>query len=371
MNDMNNLDRSSAIPLYVQLSQIIKQRILAGDWQEAGGQLPTEPELSAEFEIARGTVRQALSQLESEGIVRRERGRGTFIALRSPTIAARSAEHIGFVVPYVRDSFITTILHGVERMAADHNISVTFKHVENNPDQQTAALYDLVEQNAAGIILYPTDSAPHDSVRDLLQSRYPMVLIDRYLRGIYSDYVIADHFGGALQAVQHLLALGHERIGFVNWHDDAISMAHRAAGYRQAIIESGFSDDRLSMCEVESYPEIDDSPLYDFLQQSPAPTAIFCANDQIALAVYRMARKLGMNVPGDLALVGFGDIDLVAYLDVPLTTVAQPTYDIGQEAVRLLIQRIEQPSLDWQRLILPTRLIVRASCGAHPTRQKI
>lgn len=363
---MTQLDRHSSIPLYVQLSQILKQRILSGEWRGDGGQLPTEPELSAEFNLARGTVRQALSQLEDEGVVRRERGRGTFIALRKPTdTTSRSTDQIGFVVPYVRDSFITTILHGVERMAAEHNISVTFKHVENNRDQQATALEDLIAQDVAGIILYPTDSAPHDSVARLLQSRYPMVLIDRYLRGIYSDYVIADHFGGALQAVQHLLALGHHRIGFVNWKDDAISMAHRAVGYQQAIIESGQPINPAYMCEVESYPQIDDAPLYDFLKQSPAPTAIFCANDQIALAVYRIARKIGLTVPGDLALVGFGDIDLVAYLDVPLTTVAQPTFDIGQESVRLLVQRIAQPSLGWQRIILPTQLIIRSSCGGR------
>jgi len=361
------LQRDSRVPLYLQLTDILRQRITAGDWRQVGLQLPTEPELCAEFDVARGTVRQALSRLEQEGYLRRERGRGTFVDWAGDQPITRSEatrKQIGFVVPYVRDSFMTNILLGVERTATDRGLSVMFKHVENDPTEQKLQLQEMAARRVAGSILYPTDSTHMESVADLIASGLPIVLIDRYMRRTPSDYVMADHFGGALQATQHLLALGHTRIGFVSWDDDSISIEQRGIGYRQAMQEDGLEFDPALCCEVPSYPEIPLEPLKQYLSCEPRMTAIFAANDQIALAVYRAARELGLRVPDDLALVGFGDIDLVAHLDVPLTTVAQPTYKIGAQAVEMLLRRINHNPANWQRLILPTHLIIRQSCGA-------
>lgn len=356
------LKRNSTTPLYQQLSNIIKQRILSGEWGGENGQLPTEPELCAEFNVARGTIRQALRQLEHERVVRRKRGLGTFVDLVSQP--QENISQIGLVVPYVRDSFITTILHGVEQTASREQISVTFKHVANDFNQQSLILKDLANQNLAGIILYPTDSVHFESVNDLIQSGYPIVLIDRYMRGLMTDYVVADNFGGALQAVQHLISLGHQQIGFVIWRDNAISLEHRELGYRQALTEAKLPVEPTMVCEVESYPEINIEPLFDFLRQEPRLTALFAANDQIALAIYKVARQMGLRIPDDIAVVGFGDIDMVNYLDVPLTTVALPTYEIGQHAVEMLLRRIQGESTGWQRMVLPTRLVIRQSCGS-------
>lgn len=363
----NTLQRESTTPLYLQLTDILRQRIIDGDWRETGAQLPTEPELCAEFDVARGTVRQALSMLEQEGYVRRERGRGTFVDWNGDQITAKTdarLNQIGFVVPYVRDSFIPNILLGVERTATDRGMSVIFQHVENDPSQQKLQLQEMAAHHIAGVILYPTDSAHMDSVADFMRSGTPIVLIDRYTRGTPSDYVMADHFGGALQATQHLLALGHERIGFVSWDDNSISMEHRAAGYRQAMLEAGLSFDPDLCSEVRSYPDIPLEPVRQYLTREPRLTAVFAANDQIALAIYRAARSLGMSIPDDLALVGFGDIDLVAHLDVPLTTVVLPTYEIGEQAVLMLLRRIHHHPRNWQRMILPTSMVIRESCGA-------
>ncbi len=363
----NTLERESTTPLYLQLTDILRQRIIEGSWRETGTQLPTEPELCAEFDVARGTVRQALSMLEQEGYVRRELGRCTFVDWnrdQPPTRVQPTLNQIGFIVPYVRDSFIPSILLGVERTATDRGMSVIFQHVENDPAQQKIQLQEMAARRIAGAILYPTDSAHMDSVADVMRSGLPVVLIDRYMRGTPSDYVMADHFGGALQATQHLIALGHERIGFVSWDDDSISMEHRAAGYRQAMMESGLTVDTRLCCEVPSYPEIPLEPVKEYLTRDPRLTAVFAANDQIALALYRAARAIGMRVPDDLALVGFGDIDLVAHLDVPLTTVTLPSYEIGAQAVEMLLRRIDQHPQNWQRMILPTSLVIRESCGA-------
>jgi GntR family transcriptional regulator, arabinose operon transcriptional repressor len=359
------LQRDSDIPLYLQVSDILAQRIVNGECSP-GSSLPAEPELCAEFNVARGTIRQALSKLEAEGFIRREQGRGTFVTWgeEPARVPGFSGNQIGLIVPYVRDSFVSTILLGAERAATEHNLSITFKHVENNPNRQNEVLNTLVEQHLAGIVLYPVTSVRVDLVQRLLQSGYPLVLVDRYLRGIVCDYVMSDHFGGGLRATQHLLSMGHKRIGFVSWRDQSVSLEHRGAGYRQALVEAGLPYDPDLTCEVEGYPSVDLGALCDFLGHERRVTAIFCANDQIALAVYKAARQTGLRVPEDLALVGFDNLDFTQHLDVPLTTVEQPAFDLGRCAVEALIRRIQHQVTGPQQIILPTRLIIRRSCGA-------
>ncbi len=360
------LERDSSIPLYMQVAEILTRRILNGDYPP-GSSLPAEAELCAEFNIARGTVRQALGKLEDEGFVRREQGRGTFVTWGEGHAGGNrlTSNQIGFVVPYVRDSFVSTILLGAERAASEHDLSITFKHAANDPQRQDEVLQELAEQRLAGIVLYPVNSMHSERVRQLLGMGLAVVLIDRYLPGTGADYVMSDHFYGALRATQHLIELGHRRIGLVSWRDPAISLEHRAAGYRQALIEAGLPFDPNLVCEVEGYPSIDLGPLCNFLDRSTGVTAIFAVNDQIALAVYKAARQLGIRIPEDLALVGFDNLDFTMHLDVPLTTVEQPAFELGQQAVRTLIQRIEHPTAEPQRIVLSTRLIVRRSCGAY------
>ncbi|HEX3051380.1 MAG TPA: GntR family transcriptional regulator [Aggregatilineaceae bacterium] len=360
------LQRDSDVPLYLQITEILKQKIVQGGIAPDKN-LPAEPELCEHFGVARGTIRQALSKLESEGYVRREQGRGTFVVwgIKRSLTQQLVGNQIGFVVPYVRDSFMASILLGAERAASEHKLSITFKHVENDVRRQAEVLDDLAAQRLAGILLYPVNSEGDDTVQRLILSGYPMVLVDRYLRKTPSDFVMSDHFGGALRATQHLILLGHQRIGFVSWRDASISLEHREAGYRQALTEMGIPYDSALTVEVESYPRILSEPLQTLFNRELGITAVMAANDQIALAVYQTARKNGVRVPEDLALVGFDNLDFTAHLDTPLTTVEQPTFEIGQTAVETLVRRINDENMAPQRVILPTKLIVRQSCGAH------
>lgn len=364
----SGLNRSSANPLYLQIYTILRQRILDGQLA-VGENLPPEPLLCQDFGVARGTIRQALAELETNGYISRERGRGTFVvwdrtAAKSTSMAGGQ---IGFVVPYVRDSYVTTILLGVESAASRHGLSVTFKHVDNSVTKQAEVLRELVAQQFLGIVVYPIDSIHVEPLDQFIRSHYPIILVDRYLRDVASDYVISDHFGGALKITQHLVRLGHERIGFVTWTDPAISLEHRMTGYQQALAEAGIPADPAHILEVEGYPEIDLRALSDYLERTDV-TAVFAANDQIALAVYDVARQAGIHIPDDLALVGFDNLDVTAHLDVPLTTVAQPAFEIGKEAVAALLHRVHDDVSGWQQIILPTQVVVRESCGSRLAR---
>jgi GntR family transcriptional regulator of arabinose operon len=355
------------LSLSLQIHARLQQRILQGEWA-SGAMLPSENELCSEYNVSRGTLRLALAELEKEGLIRRKRGRGTFVDRLPHTEPASrlSGRSISFIVPYVRDSFVPTILLGLESVARANGFVVLFNHVENSPQKQEEALRLAQQQGVAGIVLYPVNSTDAGPVlRDLVQNNLPLVLVDRYLRGLATDYVTCDNFGGGLTATQHLLQLGHQRVAFLSWRDAAVTMEQRRAGYRQALLEAGLALDPALEWEVEGYPDIDIAALTDLLKKNPRPEALFAANDQLALAVQRAARSLRLSIPVDLALVGFDNLDIAAQLDVPLTTIAQPAFDIGKAAGEQVIGKISGHSDRVERTILPVKLVVRQSCGAQ------
>ncbi len=355
----------NSLPLHAQVAAILKERILNGTWR-SGESIPTEKELCAEFDVARGTVRQALQTLEIEGYLRREQGRGTFVRLDEQSAAADKAQtkRLAFVVPYVRDSSVSTILIGFQQVAEQADYVVIFNHVNNDLRQQEQVVNKLVREGVTGIALYPVDSDHIGSLERVVRSGFPIVLIDRYLKGLSTDYVMSDHFGGAIRGVHYLLDQGHERVGFVTWLSPATSMEHRYLGYLQALRERGIKPDASLVCHVEGYPTVDLTPLRAYLSAPNRPTAVFAANDQIAIALYRAATAVGLSVPQDLGIIGFDNLDISEHLDPPLTTVAQPFLKIGQTAAEMLIERIEGDSQMLRQITIAPELIVRASCMA-------
>jgi DNA-binding LacI/PurR family transcriptional regulator len=360
---INPLERgNNAEPLYVQVANIIRERILNNTWHD-GESIPPEKALCVEFNIARGTLRQALQVLEMEGYLWREQGRGTFIRrpdLHSPS-NTKQTRHLAFVVPYVRDSSVSTILIGFQQIAQQAGYSVVFEHVNNDLKQQEAVIQKLVQQGVTGIALYPVDSE-HVSPLDRLPSGFPLVLVDRYVKKLSTDYVMSDHFGGALRATHFLQDQGHRRVGFVTWLSPAVSMEHRLLGYLQALRERDIEGEDELICRVEGYPTVDLTPLKGYLSSSQRPTGIFAANDQIAIALYRAAASVGLRIPDDLAVVGFDDLDISSHLEPPLTTMAQPFLQIGQRTAEVLLRRIRGEALPLQQITLSPELMSRGSC---------
>jgi GntR family transcriptional regulator of arabinose operon len=365
------LDRSAAaLPLHEQIAAILKERITGGLWPSGSG-LPSEKALCAEFDVSRGTVRQALQTLENEGMLRREQGRGTFVHFNNTSADTTQARRMAFIVPYVRDSSVPTILVGFQQVAEENNFSVIFNYVNNDPDQQERVIQKLVGENVAGIALYPVDSEDITIVDTLRRVRFPIVMIDRYLRGISTDYVMSDHFGGAIRSTHYLFDLGHTRVGFVTWLSPAVSLEHRLLGYTQALAERRAPLAERLICRVNGYPIVDVSPLHTYLQGADRPTAILAANDQIAAGIYRAASSIGLRIPDDVSVMGFDNLDLSPHLDPPLTTMAQPFLQIGQTAANLLLRRVGGDHERVEQITLPTELIIRSSCRHWPADERI
>jgi GntR family transcriptional regulator of arabinose operon len=354
---------------YAQLISHFRERILDGSLP-AGARLPTELELAQEHRISRGTVRQAMSTLVSEGLLERVRGRGTFVRPLPPVAipAPRAPERrIGLVLAHSGNQLDLDILIGVEHAAKSRGYQVSFAYAEEDLDELDRDIARLRADLVAGMIIFPVSDATYDeSIWRLAADRIPFVLVDRYFPDLDSDYVVADNIGGGYRATEHLLILGHMRIGFVYASYASMlttSVRDRWEGYRRALQEYGQPYDEALLFQ---WPSVMQADLADhFLLRDDRPSAIFAVNDAVALELLRAAQRVGLRVPEDLALVGFDDLSFVAHLSPPLTTVAQPRMDLGLRAGHLLLNRIEGHGGSPRRIELPTSLIVRESCGAR------
>ncbi|MEE6262569.1 LacI family DNA-binding transcriptional regulator [Plantactinospora sonchi] len=195
---------------------------------------------------------------------------------------------------------------------------------------------------------------------DDVQSRTPVVVIDP-ARNSTTPSVTADNLAGATAAVEHLLGLGHRRIGFIAGRASMAAAWLREEGYRAALTRAGLPVDQTLIAGGDFNPESAAPLARNLLDRADRPTAIFAASDGMALMVLEVANKLGLSVPGDLSVVGFDNIPESAVAEPSLTTVDQSMYQLGYEAARMLKSLVTG---DWEgprEMVLPTRLVVRNS----------
>ncbi|MBC7291376.1 MAG: LacI family DNA-binding transcriptional regulator [Actinotalea sp.] len=196
----------------------------------------------------------------------------------------------------------------------------------------------------------------------------PVVAIDPHAGPSDIPTVDSDNLGGAVTATEHLLALGHRRIAFLGGRPDLESSRLREEGFRTAMERAGVPVDP-ALVRVGGYRrEEADRPAHELLELPDRPTAVFAANDLMAIATLEAAADLGITVPDELSVVGFDDIPEAAATTPPLTTVAQPIQRMGSEAIGVLVELMAGREVATPHLRLPTRLVRRGTCAAAPSR---
>jgi LacI family transcriptional regulator len=210
------------------------------------------------------------------------------------------------------------------------------------------------------------DRDDHEVVR-LLESKIPLIGVDLDVSGEHASYVASDNVGGARLAVRHLHGLGHRRIATIAGPRESKPGADRLLGFRAELHALGLE----GRAEYEQlgdwYSESGEAAMRAFLALDHPPTAVFAAADLMAVGAIKVAQEAGMSVPGDLAVVGFDDIQMASFLNPSLTTIRQDKVGLGLAAARALLEQIEHPDLTPPVLTLPVELVVRASCGAETT----
>jgi DNA-binding LacI/PurR family transcriptional regulator len=351
------LDRSSATPLHQQLFGYFKQLIETGQLSP-GSRLQPELELGERYGVSRGTVRQAMRSLSEAGLIRRETKNGTVVSA-PPRQATMTSRIIGVVFPETRDAFCLDVMKGVQAACRERSYHAAFGYSHHSSALERTEITRMREAGFSGVLVLPHADAT--LFKELLAGGYPFVCVDQSFADVASDFVGVDNVAASLGATEHLLKLGHRRIAFVCQHAELTqapsTVQDRYRGYRKALASWSVPFETPWLLGTEN-----DADYTGFLARAGRPSAAVAANDFTAVKLMDAAKELGVAVPEDLAVVGFDDIPLA--LGAHLTTVVQPSSEIGSAAAQLLIDGIEGKRTSPRRLLLPTRLAVRSSCGA-------
>ncbi len=365
-----HLIKESSLPLHLQLLDELRHRIKSGSLKPHD-RLPGEWELVAALDISRATIQRAWQAGQEEGLIYRIAGKGTFVA-EPPAIPGSNT--VGFLIPEYRGTFAVQMLNGAERVLRRSGMRVQFASTDRNPSEERRQLQDLAAANAGGCIIVPSNESVQHGLDIAAGIDFPIVLMDRPVNGVSLPCVTSNNYEGGVQATQHLIGLGHERILFVaRPHLNLYPVAERYRAYHDTMVSAGLKamppfllKSTREMSSYEAYLQQNDSEfeaLITLLRSSDRerPTAIFAVNDWIAIKVQRAITSAGLRNPDDISLVGFDDLDIAQYQTPPLTTVAQNAASIGAEAARRLITMIEGEQYESILTLIPTQLVIRES----------
>ncbi|MFC5528218.1 LacI family DNA-binding transcriptional regulator [Cohnella yongneupensis] len=288
----------------------------------------------------------------------------------SPNAVARSlvskkTRTIGLIISDInragaKDAFAYEVLCGINDRTGELNYDLLL--FSTNPSKQMEKSYTALcrERNVEGAIMSGLRIDDPYLQEVIEQNAFPCVLIDIPKAGENVAHITSDNRLGATKAVRHLLEGGHRHIAMINGHDQAFVSMERLSGFKDALVEFGLPEDTNPVYDGKFSEDGGAEAMYQILLQHPEVTAVFCASDLMALGAMRTLERMNRNVPGDISIVGFDDINIAAYCSPKLTTVRQDKYELGYQAAQMLIDMLENRT-DNRKVILTNQLIVRES----------
>ena len=303
--------------------------------------------------VAAETLERIKHAIDHLGFVRNESAR---------QLRAGGSRTIGLVVLDVTNPFFTDVARGVEDAANDAGLVVILCNSDERREKEANYLDVLEQQRVQGVLITPVDSIS-DRFAQLRSRGIPVVLLDRQApTGGQCSVSVDDTLGGDL-AVTHLLAMGHRDIAYIGGPEHVRQVADRLAGARRGIERHGDAAVSLTPLSVPTLnTEGGVAAAKQLFTRQPIPTAVFCANDLLALGVLQEAMRSGLRVPEDLAIVGYDDIEFAAAASHPLSSVSQPRQLLGRTAAQLLIEEnAAMGTHKHQQVVFEPELVVRHS----------
>ena len=350
-----------AIPRYREISEQLARDIAAGKYQ-TDRKFPSEALLVKRFGASRITVGHAVRELQERGLIDRIPGSGTY--LRAAGVRQRAGLLFGLVIPNLGE---TEIFEPICQAIAGAPEAEGHALLWPQADVDIVKLCQrCIARKVDGIFFAPLELSERSAelnrsaMKILSAAAVPVVLLDRRVSSASGegrcDLVGIDNHRAGYIAGEHLLGLGARRIGFLAYRNQAVTVAERIRGYSDATRTR-------HVYHVEARERIDLS------SEALQCDAFVCANDRIAGQVMHALIARGMRVPRDVRIVGIDDVAYATLLPVPLTTVHQPCRDIGETALRMMIERLERPRMPARDVLLDCTLVVRESCGLAMTEQ--
>ncbi len=276
-------------------------------------------------------------------------------------LLGKSTRTIALIIPDISNPYYPLLSRGVEDVASQHDYTVIFCNTDRGLAKLHSYLEVLREKQVDGIIFAGGGIDVEGASLPLEEVRGPVVLVGRHRWPFPSVQV--DNVGAAYEATSHLLGLGHRRVAFLGGPTTLTSARDRLKGYRQAMEELGGGAESSLIHQGDFGFESGYQAARSLLQAGGLrPTALFAANDQMALGALAATTDLEIRVPDELAVIGFDDIPAGRYVRPSLSTISLPTYEMGASAARLLLKLLAGEPAE-QLLWLPTRLVIRQSSG--------
>lgn len=360
------------------LSHRLRADIVSGAY-DPGARLPSEPQLVKQFGVSRPTVARALLDLQHEGLIERRAGSGTYVRAGGPVTTSVSTRQLGLLIPGLGNTEIFELICGeLASLVRVQDYTLLWggsTHPRHDTDASLEHAEELcrhfMERRVSGVFFAPYELVPEREsanrriAETLRQAGIPVVLLDRDLQSFPNrsdfDLVGIDNIAGGYLLAEHLIKLGCRHICFVARPHSAPTVDARIAGVREALVRHRLETD-------PRWLRVGDPGEAKFVRSLSAGNqadAFICANDNTAALLLRSLEAAGVKVPRDVRVVGFDDAKYATLVSPPLTTIHQPCRDIAAVALRLMLERIAQPTLPARCVSLTPRLVLRESCGAY------
>lgn len=283
------------------------------------------------------------------------------------SLKERRSRSIGVIVCEIANSFFSQTINGIESIAYNNGYNVIIAQSRESVDRELLNLQYLTSRSIDGLIIsVSTETKDFTYLKELSNKGLPIVFFDRIVDEVDTHKVIVDNYKGAYDATVHLIKSGYRRIASVS-NPLTLSIAReRLAGYKAALSDNGISAEEslVKYCQHGGMiGEEVEVVVKELLKEKNKPDAIFASADKLTTACLRILKAQGLQVPGDMGLIGFSNTDLTELLDPPLSVIRQPAFEMGEVAMQLLLQLIEskRPVTEFQTRVLSTELLIRAS----------
>ena len=328
--------------------------------------MPTMKDVSQLAGVSTATVSRALMTPEKVSVSTRKRVETAVLeAGYSPNTLARNlrrneSKTIITIVPDICDPYFVEIIRGIEDAAIENDYLVLLGDSGQQKKRESSFVNLVFTKQADGMLLLGTDH-PFDVSKPEQKNLPPMVMACEFAPELELPTVHIDNLTSAFEAVNYLAKLGHKRIAQISGPTTATLCKLRQQGYQQALRRAGVSMNPAYSAVGDFTFEAGAQAVRQLLALPEQPTAIFCHNDAMAIGAIQEAKKLGLRVPQNLSIVGFDDIQFAQYCDPPLTTISQPRYEIGRQAMLMMLDLLKGNDVQAGSRLLEAKLVVRGS----------
>ncbi|EGI6810755.1 DNA-binding transcriptional regulator CytR [Escherichia coli] len=326
----------------------------------------TMKDVALKAKVSTATVSRALmnpdkvSQATRNRVEKAAREVGYFPQPMGRNAKRNESRTILVIVPDICDPFFSEIIRGIEVTAASHGYLVLIGDCAHQNQQEKTFIDLIITKQIDGMLLLGS-RLPFDASIEEQRNLPPMVMANEFAPELELPTVHIDNLTAAFGAVNYLYEQGHKLIGCIAGPEEMPLCHYRLQGYVQALRRCGIMVDPQYIARGDFSFEAGSKAMQQLLDLPQPPTAVFCHSDVMALGALSQAKRQGLKVPEDLSIIGFDNIDLTQFCDPPLTTIAQPRYEIGREAMLLLLDQMQGQTVGSGSRLMDCELIIRGS----------